>query len=191
MKRVLAVNGSPRAAGNTAAMIETIFSVLSEREDTACEMIHIGGKPFRGCTGCGSCVRNQDRKCIFDDDPVNGCIAKMIEADAIILASPTYFSTLTPELKALIDRAGRVTRGNGNLLKRKVGAAVSPARRAGSLNTLQTIQNFFFITEMIVPGSSYWNMAQVRNIGDLEQDAEGIATMKNLAENISWLMDRT
>ncbi len=190
MHKVVAINSSPRKNGNTAAMIDTIFSILDEREDITCETIHIGGQSFRGCKGCYLCKKNQDRKCIISDDYVNECITKMIDADVIILGSPTFYSTLTSEMKALIDRAGTVTRGNGFLLEHKIGVSLSPVRRAGGMNTIQTMNNFFLLSNMIIPGSSYWNMAIARNIGDFQSDDEGISTMKNLANQILWLLDR-
>jgi multimeric flavodoxin WrbA len=113
----------------------------------------------------------------------------MADADAVIIGSPTYFSTLTAETKALIERAGRICRSQG-LLKRKIGAAVVPARRAGSLNVFQSINNFFLIQEMIVPGSSYWNMSLAAAPGDFQKDEEGVNTMATLAENIAWLMNK-
>ena len=190
MHKVVAINSSPRKNGNTAAMIDTIFSVLDERPDITCETVHIGGRSFHGCRGCYLCKKNQDQKCIITDDYVNDCIAKMVDADVIILGSPTYYSTLTSEMKALIDRAGTVTRGNGNLLEHKIGVALSPVRRAGGMNTIQTMNNLFLLSNMIIPGSTSWNMALARNVGDLASDEEGIATMKNLGEQILWLLDR-
>ena len=114
----------------------------------------------------------------------------MMKSDIVILGSPTYFAALTPEMKALIDRCGYVCRGNGGLLKRKIGAAVVPVRRAGALNVFQAINNFFFISEMIVPGSSYWNLSIAGKPGDFTEDAEGVETMETLGENISWLLQK-
>lgn len=125
---------------------------------------------------------------MFTDDCVNDCIAKMIEADGIILGSPVYFSDITAEMKALIDRSGYVTRANGCLLRRKVGAAVAAVRRAGAIHTLDSMQHFFLINEMIVPGSSYWNVGIGRQIGDVEQDEEGMKTMTTLGQNMAWLL---
>ncbi len=186
MITVAAFNGSPRADGNTAAMIRTVFSVLEQQEDIVCEMIHIGGRPVYGCRACGACRRLQDRRCVIDDE-MNSHIAKMIEADVVLIGSPTYYATLTPETKALMDRAGTVTRSCGGLLRRKIGAAISPARRAGSINTFSSINNFFLINEMIVPGSSYWNMSVSRDLGDFAQDSEGAKTMETLGRQIAWL----
>ena len=121
---------------------------------------------------------------------MNEYIQKMIDANGIIIGSPTYFASLTSETKALIDRAGYVTRGNGNLLKRKIGAAVVSVRRAGALNVFQAINNFFLINEMIVPGSNYWNLAIGGAPGEVTSDQEGLDTMDRLAENIVWLLKK-
>jgi multimeric flavodoxin WrbA len=114
----------------------------------------------------------------------------MAEADGIILASPTYFADVSTEMKALIDRAGFVTKANGGMLKRKVGAAVVAVRRAGAIHAFDTINHFFFISEMIVPGSSYWNIGVGREKGEVESDAEGVKTMQVLGENMAWLLKK-
>jgi multimeric flavodoxin WrbA len=125
-----------------------------------------------------------------DKDKLNDWIDRMLAADGIILGSPTYFSCMTPEIKALIDRAGMVSRANGMMLRRKVGAAVVAARRAGSVHTFDSINHFFTIGEMIIPGSSYWNMGFGREKGEVEGDAEGLAVMKTLGENMAWLLKK-
>jgi multimeric flavodoxin WrbA len=124
------------------------------------------------------------------DDVLNECIERMIEADGIILGSPTYFTDVTAEMKALIDRAGLVAMANGDMFKRKVGAAVVAVRRAGSIHVFDSINHFFLISEMVVPGSSYWNMGFGHDRGAVEQDEEGIRTMKVLGENMAWLLKR-
>jgi len=122
---------------------------------------------------------------------INDVYAKMLEADAIIIGSPTYFSDLTPETKAVIDRCGFMSRACGNTLSRKIGAAVSAVRRAGGIHTLNSIQHFFFISDMIVPGSTYWNMSLALSPGDYpDKDPEGHATMTRLGENILWLLQK-
>jgi len=185
--KVLAVNGSPRKNGNTAAMINAVFRDL-EAEGIETELIQIGGELLRGCTGCRACFNLKNGRCVIEDDIINSCIEKMVQADGIILGSPTYFSNLTPELKALIDRSGYVARANGELFRRKVGAAVVAVRRAGAMHVLNSINHFFFISNMIIPGSSYWNMSLSRDIGDFGKDEEGLRTMKDLADNIIWLL---
>ncbi len=134
--------------------------------------------------------QKKNGRCVHDDDVANECIAKMVEADGIILGSPTYFADLTPETKALIDRAGFVTRANGDLLKRKVGAAVIAVRRAGEIHAFDSINHFFLISQMIVPGSCYWNVGIGREKGDVEKDEEGLETMRVLGENMAWLLEK-
>ena len=186
--KIIGINGSPRKDGNTYGMIKTVFSVL-EPEGIDCELFQLGGNLVRGCSGCGWCKEHQEGRCVFDDDCINEAISKMAEADAVVIGSPTYFAALTTETKALIDRAGRICRGQ-QLLRRKIGAAVVPARRAGFLNVFQAINNFFLIQEMIVPGSTYWNTGLAAAPGDFENDAEGVGTMKTLGSNIAWLMNK-
>jgi len=187
--KVVAFNGSPRKNGNTALLIKHVFNKLEE-EGISCELIQIGGKTIRGCNACLKCISNKDKRCVIEDDIVNDCIDNMIEADGIILASPTYFADLTPEIKALIDRAGYVTRANDNMFKRKVGAAIVAVRRAGSIHVFDSINHFFLINEMIVPGSSYWNLGIGRGIGEVETDDEGIQTMEVLGKNMAWLLKK-
>jgi len=187
--KVVAFNGSPRKDGNTATLIRHVLAEL-EKEGIETETVQIGGKSIHGCIACGKCVENKDQKCVIDTDIVNDCIEKMIEADGIILASPTYFADLTPELKALIDRAGFVAGANGGLFKRKVGAAVVAVRRAGSIHVFDSINHLFTITQMIIPGSSYWNIGMGLDEGDVEKDDEGIRTMHTLGQNMAWLLKK-
>jgi multimeric flavodoxin WrbA len=116
--------------------------------------------------------------------------AKMKEADAILLGAPTYYGDLTPEIKVVMDRCGYLAMSEGGTLARKVGAAVCAVRRAGGLHTLDSLQHFFLLQNMIVPGSSYWNMSLALERGDYEKDAEGIRTMENLGNNIVWLLQK-
>lgn len=186
--RVLAVNGSARKDGNTAILIKKVFEEL-EAEGIATEMIQLSGKKIRGCAACYKCFENKDRRCSVKDD-LNEIIAKMEEADGIILASPTYFADVTSEMKALIDRSGFVSMANGRMFRRKVGAAVVAVRRAGAIHAFDTINHFFFIQEMIVPGSTYWNIGIGREPGQVNDDEEGLRTMTNLGKNMAWLMSR-
>ncbi|KKH46471.1 flavodoxin family protein [Methanosarcina sp. 1.H.A.2.2] len=187
--KVVAFNGSPRKGGNTASLIEHVFSEL-EKEGIETEMVQLGGKSIHGCIACMKCFENMDRRCVIDKDIVNECIEKMIEADGIILASPTYFADLTPELKALIDRAGFVAKVNNEMFRNKVGAAVVAVRRAGSVHVFDSINHFFTISQMIIPGSSYWNIGIGLAEGDVEKDEEGIRTMQVLGQNMAWLLKK-
>jgi multimeric flavodoxin WrbA len=187
--KVTAFNGSPRTEGNTSLLIGHVFKALQE-EGIETELVQVGGQLLHGCIACYQCFERKDQRCAVADDCVNGCIAKMLSSDGIIIGSPTYFAALTPETKALIDRCGMVSRANGDMLKRKVGAAVVAERRAGGINVFDTINHFFTIGQMIIPGSNYWNIGTGRNIGDVEQDEEGLGVMKVLGENMAWLMKK-
>ncbi|MGF7140366.1 flavodoxin family protein [Roseimarinus sediminis] len=189
MTKVVAFNGSPRSKGNTSILIDEIFKVL-QKHGIETEKVQVGNKKVHGCTACGKCREMQDRKCHIKNDLLNQCIEKMIEADGIILGSPVYFADVTSEMKALIDVAGYVTRGNGHLLARKVGAGIAVQRRAGDLHALNSMNNFFLINQMIIPGSSYWNIAMGKEPGDVLNDSEGINTMKKLGENMAWLLQK-
>jgi Multimeric flavodoxin WrbA len=187
--KVVAFNGSPRKEGNTAALIKYALEEL-EKDGIETEVVQVGGKRIHGCTACGKCYEKMDKKCINDKDIINECIEKMLEADGIILASPTYFADLTPELKALIDRAGFVAKANNEMFKHKVGAAIVAVRRAGSIHVFDSINHFFTISQMIIPGSSYWNMGIGLAEGDVEKDEEGIQTMQTLGQNMAWLLKK-
>ena len=187
--KVIAFNGSARIDGNTAILIRHVFREL-ETEGIETELIQLAGSRIHGCIACMKCFENKDQRCSVKDDTVNGCIEKMLEADGIILGSPTYFANVSTEMKALIDRAGMVSRANGDMLARKVGAAVVAARRAGAIHVFNSINHFFFIGQMIVPGSSYWNIGMGRQKGEVEGDEEGIQTMKNLGRNMAWLLKK-
>ena len=187
--KVVAFNGSARKDGNTAILVNTVFKEL-RKAGIGTEMVQLSGKKIRGCVACGKCYENKDRRCVITNDILNECIEKMVDADGIILASPTYFTDVSPEMKALIDRAGYVARANDHMFQRKVGAAVVAARRAGAIHTFDTLNHFFLISQMIVPGSSYWNIGMGLAPGDVKKDLEGLATMKTLGTNMAWLMKR-
>lgn len=188
--KVVAFNGSPRKDGNTTLLINHVFSALASA-GIETELVQVGGGVIRGCTACYQCVAHKNGCCSQKDDRVNVYIEMMRQADGIILASPTYFADITPELKALIDRAGFVARANDSFLKRKVGAAVVAVRRAGAIHAFDSINHFFLINQMIVPGASYWNIGIGRDKGAVELDDEGVRTMKTLGENMAWLMKKT
>ncbi len=187
--KVLAICGSGRKDGNTVRLIDHIFTEL-RGEGFETELIQLAGHLIRGCTVCNLCMTRKDRRCAIGNDPVNECIEKMAAADGIILASPTYFSDITPELKALIDRSGRVGRANDFLYKRKVGAAVVAVRRGGAIHAFDTINHFLHISQMIIPGSIYWNVGIGREIGDVENDTEGVETMKSIGRNMAWVLEK-
>jgi multimeric flavodoxin WrbA len=187
--KVVAINGSPRPEGNTHFLIEELAKVLRSR-GIEVEELRIGGQSIRGCNVCFSCKEKKDGLCAIDSDPVNSLIAKMVAADGIILGSPSYFADLTPDLKALIDRVGFVTRASGGLLRRKVGAAVVAMRRAGACHAFDSINHFFLASQMVLAGSNALNIGIGGEKGVVLQDAEGMANLQVLGENFAWLLER-
>jgi len=187
--KVIAFNGSARKEGNTAILINYVLSGL-KKEGIETETFNLSGEKFRGCNACGKCFETRDKRCVIKDDFLNGCLEKMVEADGIILGSPTYFADVSAEMKALIERAGFVAKANDDMLRRKVGAAVLAVRRGGSIHAFNTINNFFLISQMIIPGSNYWNMGIGLDKGEVELDQEGLRTMKLLGENMAWLLKK-
>jgi multimeric flavodoxin WrbA len=189
MAKVIAFNGSARKRGNTATLIDIVLDELrNEGNDT--EVYDLAGKPIKGCIACYKCFKNKDGRCSVDDDVLNECVARMVEADAILLGSPTYFANVSASMKALIERSGMVARANNDMLKRKVGAAVVAVRRAGAVHVFSSLNYFFFISQMIVPGSSYWNLGFGGEPGEVKSDSEGIRTMKTLGQNMAWLLKK-
>jgi multimeric flavodoxin WrbA len=187
--KVVAFNGSARENGNTAILVSHVFEEL-KKEGIETELFQLSGREIRGCIACYRCFAARDGRCAVTDDIANECIDRMREAQGIILASPTYFAGVSAQMKALIDRAGFVARANNDMLRRKAGAAVVAVRRAGAIHAFDSINHFFFISQMVVPGSSYWNVGIGREKGDVEKDGEGISTMKVLGENMAWLLKK-
>ncbi len=187
--KVVAFNGSARKGGNTADMIKTVFKEL-EAEGIETELIELKGKTMKGCIACMKCFEKKDRKCVVKDDFMNECIEAMDKADGVILGSPTYFANVSPEIKALIDRAGMVALANDSMLARKVGAGVVAVRRGGAVQVFNALNSFFLIEQMIIPGSRYWNIGRGRDKGDFLNDDEGVATMEVLGKNMAWLMKK-
>jgi len=187
--KVIAFSGSARKDGNTAILVNAVFKEL-KKEGIETELVQLSGKKIRGCIACGKCFEKKDGLCAVKGDIVNECIAKMVEADGIILASPTYFSDVSTEMKALIDRTGFVAKANDDMFRRKVGAAVVAVRRGGAIHAFDTMNHFFFISQMVVPGSSYWNVGIGFEPGDVKSDEEGLGTMKTLGANMAWVMKK-
>jgi multimeric flavodoxin WrbA len=186
--KVVAFNGSPRKDGNTATLLGVVLKEL-EDQGIETELVHLKG-PLSGCIACNKCSEKKSGRCALDKDMVNECIEKMAGADGIILGSPTYFADLTPELKALIDRSGFVAKANGDMFKRKVGASVVAVRRAGAIHVFDSINHFFLISQMIIAGSSYWNIGLGLVEKDVERDGEGMQIMRTLGENMGWLLKK-
>jgi len=187
--KVVAFNGSARRGGNTSILLRCVLKEL-ENEGIETELVEMSGARIHGCLACRECSKRKDRLCSQKDDMGNVYIEKMDRADAVLLGSPTYVADISPEIKALIDRACMVAKANRGMFRRKVGAAVVAVRRAGAVHAFDSLNHFFLISEMIIPGSSYWNLGIGLEKGDVERDAEGIRTMKTLGQNMAWLLKK-
>jgi multimeric flavodoxin WrbA len=183
--KVVAFNGSPRKHGNTDILLRYAIREL-ENEGIETELVQLGSKKIRGCTACMKCLENRDKRCAIDNDIVNSCIEKMIAADGIILGSPVYFTDVTAEMKALIDRAGFVSMANGGLFRRKVGAVAIALRRAGAMHTADTLVHFLLASDMILTGFPGIGLGSA--IGEVEQDREGVERMMAIGKNMAWLL---
>ncbi len=179
----IGINGSPRLGGNTQMLVNTVLDTL-KGADWETEFYQLGGKNIRGCQGCAGCFKSKDRTCVMKDDCFHEVYEKILRADAVIIGTPTYFSDVTAEVKALTDRTGYVSFANGRLLKGKIGAAVVAVRRGGAIQAYDSINHMFLMTQMVVPGSIYWNLGFGLRREDVKNDEEGLANMKNLARTI-------
>lgn len=184
--KVLALNGSPRKNGNTATLLEKVLSPLIEA-GWETETVQIGGQKIQGCRGCLKCAEKKNRRCVFDNDILNGVLEKMLAADAMILGTPCYFTDMSAEMKALVDRAGFVAFVNGGLFQGKIGAAVVAVGRGGATHAFDSINHMFLMSRMLVPGSSYWNMGYGTNEKDVLNDSYGMENMNHLGRTIAWL----
>ncbi len=187
--RAVAFNGSPKPDGNTARLLRQALAELGAA-GVETELVQVGGRPLRGCIACMKCFERRDGRCANETDEMNEFIEAMVSADAILIGSPTYYADVTSETKALIDRAGFVAGANGGLLRRKLGAAVVVNRRAGAIHAFDSINHLFLISEMIVVGSSYWNVGIGLAPGDVEADEEGVRTVRTLGRNMAWALER-
>ena len=183
---ILGINGSPRIGGNTDTLLDrTLEGARSEGANV--EKVVLSNLTFSPCQECENL--KDDGSCIIEDD-MQLLYKKIEEADAVILASPVYFSSATPQMKALIDRAGYLSGAKGRVFENKVGGAIAVARRAGQNFTFAQLLFFFLHQGMIVPGSTYWNVAFGRNRGDVDMDEEGLRTAWNLGKKMVWLINK-
>ena len=166
--KVVAFNGSARKGGNTAVLLKQVLEEIAA-EGIETELIELAGKPVPGCIACFKCFERKNRLCAVEKDIINEAIAKMAAADGILLGSPTYFADVSASMKALIERCGMVSRANGDMFQRKVGAGVVAVRRAGASHVFNSLNNFFTIGQMIIVGSSYWNIGIGREPGEVLQ----------------------
>lgn len=179
--KVLLVNGSPKAQGNTSIALEEMIKIFKE-EGIETEVLHVGNKDIRGCIACGHCYQNG--KCVFDDI-VNESATKFEECDGLVVASPVYYASANATLIAFLDRLFYSTHFDKSM---KVGASVTVARRGGCSATFDELNKYFTISGMPIASSQYWNSVHGRTPGEAAQDAEGLQTMRTLARNMSFLM---
>ena len=184
--KVVAVNGSPRKGGNTEELLKKVLEPLAAA-GWETELLQVGGSNIRGCAACFKCFENQNRQCAVKKDVFNSIMDKLVAAEAIVLGSPTYFTDVSAEMKALLDRAGMVALANDSAFRGKIGAAVVAVRRGGATHVFDTINHMFLMSGMIVPGSSYWNMGYGLGKGEVLGDAEALANMRYLGQTIDWL----
>jgi len=184
--KVVGFNGSPRKDGNTGILIQKVFREL-EKEGIETELVQLSHKKIHGCIACYKCVENKDQRCAVNDDSANEYIEKITQAQGVVTGSPVYFMDVTPEMKALIDRAGFVSRSNGGMYKNKVGALVAAARRTGAMHTLDTMSHFFMSMEMITVGRA---IGVGRDKGDVEKDEEGLMLANALGQRMAWLLKK-
>ena len=185
--KVLAINSSARKDGNTAFLINTVFEEL-KKEGIETEMVQLAGKMIEPCKACWACGGRKN--CVHKKDLFQEIYEKMTQADGILLGSPVYTANISANMQAFLERASVVADMNRdeNLLRHKVGAAVTAARRGGALNALDAMNHFFMLQDMFIVGSSYWPMAYGRMPGEVKEDQEGIETMKNLGQNMAYLL---
>lgn len=185
--KVLMINGSPKHGGNTATALKTVSEAL-RKAGIETERIEIGNDAIHGCSSCGRCFREKDRRCVFNDDLVNKRIDDMIAADGFVIGSPVYYAGINGALKCFLDRTFFVAAANGSLFRHKVGAGVVAVRRGGEVTAWDQLNKYFTISEMFVPSGNYWNMLFGMSPGDGERDVEGMQNMRVLGENMAWLL---
>ena len=185
--KVVGINGSARKDGNTSILIRKVFDEL-DAEGIETRLVNLGPQSVNGCLACMKCFENKDGHCVQDKDALNEWLDEMAIADGIILGTPVYFANISGQIKCFLDRAWMVARANDNLFKRKVGAAVVAARRAGAVTAFHALNTYFGISEMVIAGSTYWNLGYGREKGECLQDGEGLQNMANLGKNMAWLI---
>lgn len=182
--KVITINGSPNKDGNTATALAAMSDIFySEGIET--EIVHIGRHILHGCIGCGYCFTSADNHCVFKDDPVNEISLKMRSADGIVLGAPTYYAGIPGTMKSFLDR---VFFSSSRYFQYKVGTAVTAVRRAGGVDVVHQLMNFFNLAETVTPPSQYWTVAYGSEDGEALRDGEGMQTLKRNARAMAWLL---
>ena len=187
--KVLGISGSPRTGGNTDILVKLALEVLAQ-EGIQTDFLSLADRPIKPCMACRGCASADGIRCVQEDPAFAGIVERFMAADGILVGSPVYFGSATPQTMAMLDRVGYVARMKDNFLRRKVGAAIVVARRAGQNFTFAQLNYFFLINEMIVPGSSYWNVGFGLQKGDVENDQEALTTVRTLGANMAWLLKK-
>lgn len=186
--KALAINGSPRKGGNTEILLKRCLAKIAAG-GVETELVQVGNSGIQPCTACGYCHQAKNGTCAIKDDPFQELFGKMLAADIIVVGSPVYFGSATPDLMCLLDRAGYVGYPSG-MFSRKIGGPIAVARRAGQNFTYAQLMYWFTINDMVVPGSCYWNVAVGREKGEVENDAEGLRIVDRFGENLLWLAQK-
>jgi multimeric flavodoxin WrbA len=186
VRKIIAFNGSPRPDGNTTDLLGLVLKEV-EKQGIETELVQLSAKEIHGCIACYKCFENKDQRCSVKDDAANEYIEKMLSAQGLILGSPSYFQGTTPEMKALIDRAGFVGLANDKMYKGRVGAAVCCFRRTGGMHTIETMNHLFFSNELIIAGRA---LCVARDKGEVAKDQEGVQQAQTLGQRMASLMGK-
>jgi multimeric flavodoxin WrbA len=179
--KVLAINGSPKPKGNTYLALKTVCDEL-EKQNIETEIIHVGNMDIKGCISCSRCSEGY---CHFADEKFREIVDKAYAADGLLLGSPVYYASISGTMKSFLDR---LFYANGGRMRLKVGASLAVLRRSGGVTTFDQLNNYFLISEMMVAPSYYWNVIHGAAPGEVLQDAEGLCVLKNLANNMGWML---
>jgi multimeric flavodoxin WrbA len=180
--RVIAINGSPKPKGNTYLALKTVCDEL-ENANINTEIIHIGNMEIKGCISCNRCDNGY---CVHSDSNFQAIVDKIYAADAIILACPVHYAGISGTMKSFLDR---LFYSSGGRLRLKIGASIAVLRRSGGVATFDQLNHYFLISEMLIAPSFYWNAIHGRTPGEVLEDAEGISVLKNLAQNMTWMLN--
>lgn len=184
--KVLLINGSPRAEGNTFTALSEVARQLSAQGIDS-DIVWVGNKPLRGCIGCGGCRQKGENRCVFDDDVCNDIIARMAACDAVIVGSPVYYGQPSGQMLCVQQR---MLFAGGAYFRGKPAAAICVCRRGGCTAAFQALQMPFQMLNMPIVTSQYWNIAFGREPGQVAQDVEGMQTLRTLANNMAWLLKK-
>ena len=182
--KVTAINGSPHHDGNTAYALSVMCDAL-RAEGIETEILQVGGKKIRGCTACGYCWESEGNQCVFKDDVVNEYSRILRAADGIVLGAPTYYAGIPGDMKSFLDR---VFFSSSHYFRHKVGTAITVVRRAGGVDVVHQLMNFFNLAETVTPPSQYWTVVYGMEAGEAAQDAEGVQTVRRNARAMAWLL---